>query len=86
MKVIRLPKGKDPDEYIRQEGLDSFNELIENCMSLIDYKIYNLKQNTDIATIEGRVKFIKQLASILIVLDSPAEIDAYIKSTLKKCK
>ena len=84
VKVIRLPKGKDPDEYIRQEGLDSFNELIENCMSLIDYKIYNLKQNTDIATIEGRVKFIKQLASILIVLDSPAEIDAYIKKYSKE--
>ena len=84
VKVIRLPKGKDPDEFIRQEGLEAFNELIEKSMSLIDYKIYNLKQNTDITNIEGRVRFIKQLASILIGLDSPAEIDAYIKKYSKE--
>lgn len=84
VKVIRLPKGKDPDEFIRQEGLEAFNELIEKSMSLIDYKIYNLKQNTDITNIEGRVRFIKQLSSILIGLDSPAEIDAYIKKYSKE--
>lgn len=84
VKVIRLPKGKDPDEFIRQEGLEAFNDLIEKSMSLIDYKIYNLKQNTDITNIEGRVRFIKQLSSILIGLDSPAEIDAYIKKYSKE--
>jgi len=84
VKVIRLPKGKDPDEFVRQEGLEAFNDLIEKSMSLIDYKIYNLKQNTDITNIEGRVRFIKQLASILIGLDSPAEIDAYIKKYSKE--
>lgn len=84
VKVIRLPKGKDPDEYIRKEGLESFKKLIENSMSLIEYKIYNLKQNTNVQEIEGRVKFVKQLASILNTIDSPAEVDAYIKKYSKE--
>lgn len=84
VKVIRLPKGKDPDEYIRNEGLDSFKKLIDNSMSLIDYKIYNLKQNTNIKEIEGRIKFVKQLARIMNTIDSPAEVDAYIKKYSKE--
>lgn len=84
VKVIRLPKGKDPDEYIRKEGLDSFKKLIENSMSLIDYKIYNLKENTNIKEIEGRIRFVKQLARILSTIDSPAEVDAYIKKYSKE--
>ncbi|SHI89261.1 DNA primase [Lutispora thermophila] len=79
VKVIRLPKGKDPDEYIRKEGLDAFKNLVENSMSLVEYKIHNLKQNINIQEIEGRVKFVKQLATILNTIDSPAEVDAYIK-------
>lgn len=84
VKVIRLPKGKDPDEFIRKEGLDSFKKLIENSMSLIDYKIYNLKENTNIKEIEGRIRFVKQLSRILNTIDSPAEIDAYIKKYSKE--
>jgi len=84
VKVIRLPKGKDPDEFIRKEGLDSFKKLIENSMSLIEYKIYNLKQNTNVKEIEGRIRFVKQLARIMSTIDSPAEVDAYIKKYSKE--
>ncbi|MCQ1530822.1 DNA primase [Lutispora saccharofermentans] len=84
VKVLRLPKGKDPDEYIRKEGLESFKRLVDNSMSLIDYKIFNLKNGINMENIEDRIKFIKQLANVMQTIDSPAETDAYIKKYSKE--
>ncbi|HCJ57763.1 MAG TPA: DNA primase [Clostridiaceae bacterium] len=84
VKVLRLPKGKDPDEYIRKEGLESFKKLVDNSMSLIDYKIFNLKDGLNMENIENRIRFIKQLANVMQTIDSPAETDAYIKKYSKE--
>lgn len=84
VKVLRLPSSKDPDEYIRKEGLESFKKLVDNSMLLMDYKILNLKKGIDIQNIDHRVKFIKQLANIMQTIESPAEVDAYIKKYSKE--
>lgn len=84
VKVLRLPSGKDPDEYIRKEGSESFKKLVNNSMTLMDYKIYNLKKAVNTKNIEDRVRFIKQLANIMQTIESPAEVDAYIKKYSKE--
>lgn len=84
VKVLILPKEMDPDEYIRKKGLDAFNNLLENSLSLIEYKIYNAKKNINTEILEHRVRFSKKLANILSTLESPIEIDAYIKKYSKE--
>ena len=84
IKVLRLPRGKDPDEFIRREGLESFKRLIDDSMSLIEYKIFNFRKGINMEDIGQRVKFIKQLANVMQAIDSPAEIDAYIKKYSKE--
>ena len=44
VKVLSLPSGKDPDEYIRKEGIDAFRDRIKKSVSLIEYQIENLKE------------------------------------------
>ncbi len=84
IKVINLPKGKDPDDFIRNEGLEAFNDLLKNSLSLTEYRIYNAKKNSNPDILEHRVRFTKNLARILSTLDSPIEIDAYIKKYSKE--
>ncbi len=84
VKVINLPKGMDPDDFIRKEGVESFNNYIDNSLSLIEYRIYNAKENSDPEILEHRVRFTKNLAKILSTLKSPIEIDAYIKKYSKE--
>lgn len=84
VKVINLPKGMDPDDFIRKEGVESFNNYIDNSLSLIEYRIYNTKENSDPEILEHRVRFTKHLAKILSTLKSPIEIDAYIKKYSKE--
>ncbi len=78
-KVIVLPKGRDPDEYLTLEGKKAYSNLISNALGYIDYKIYLYKNKYDINTTEGKIQFSKEISKALKKKKSPVEVDAYIK-------
>ena len=55
VKVIRLSGSKDPDEYIKEFGVDAFKKNMSSPLSYLDFKIsflkqkYNLNNNEDIS-------------------------------------
>lgn len=79
VKVLSLPLGKDPDEYIRKEGIDAFRDRIKKSVSLIEYQIENLKRGLDINNIQDRIRFTKGFSEILKDVISNVEVDAYIR-------
>lgn len=78
VKILNIPKGKDPDEYIRSEGREAFEQCIDNSMALIDYKIKRKSENFDISTTEGKIGFLKACAAVLAGIEDPVVIDAYV--------
>lgn len=84
VKVLTLPTGMDPDDFIRNKGVGAFNDLLKESYSLIEYRIQNTKKNFDLNILDDRVKFSKKLAVILSDLESPIEIDVYIKKFTKE--
>lgn len=78
VKVLKVPEGKDPDEFIRNNGKEAFEVLINNAMPLIDYRIKRAGDNINFRNNEEIPAYIKQIADILIDLD-PIEKDVYIK-------
>lgn len=79
VKVLTVPSGKDPDEFIRREGVEAFRDRVKNSISLIEYKVENVKKGLDINNIQDRIKFTKEFSLILKDLESTVEVDAYIK-------
>jgi DNA primase len=79
VRVLTIPSGKDPDEYVRKEGVEAFRERIKKSVSLIEYKIDNAKKGLNIDNIQDRIKFTKEFSIILKDLESSVEVDAYIK-------
>ncbi|HHV94911.1 MAG TPA: DNA primase [Clostridiaceae bacterium] len=79
VKVLTIPNGKDPDEYVRENGPEAFKELIDNSMNLVEYKIGAVKKNIDTNTTEGKIEFVKKAAEILSLIESPAELEIYIR-------
>lgn len=41
VSVLRVPDGKDPDEFIRKNGAERFLALTKEAMPFIDYKLWN---------------------------------------------
>lgn len=79
VKVLTIPDGKDPDEFIRKNGAEELKRLIEKSVSLIEYKIRILRGQMDIESTEGKIGFITRIAAILAKVDNRVEIEMYIK-------
>ena len=78
VRVLKVPQGKDPDEYIRGNGKEAFLRLIEDAMPLIDYKIKRASEGIDFNNNEMIIKYAKVITEILSDLN-PVEKDVYIK-------
>lgn len=78
VKVLKVPDGKDPDEFIRKNGREAFEKLINNAMPLIDYRIKSVEVGLDLSNNEQKMKYVKMVSSILMDLD-PVEKDIYVK-------
>lgn len=79
VKILNIPKGKDPDEYVRAEGPDAFRRCYDNAEPLIDYKIRRKSQGFDVSTTEGKIGFVKSCVEVLNTVEDPVTVDAYIK-------
>lgn len=79
VRVLQIPDGKDPDDFIRRNGAREFGKLVDNALTLVDYKAATLKKNIDTSKIEGKVEFFNKLSGILAGIDNLVERDLYVK-------
>ncbi|HOK42076.1 MAG TPA: DNA primase [Thermoclostridium caenicola] len=80
VKVLILPEGKDPDEYIRIHGPDKFKNLIDRAISLLDYKIRVQRNMHNLDTLEDKLKLLNGIADTLAEHDNPIERELYAKN------
>ena len=79
VKVLVLKEGKDPDEFIKNKGVERFNFLLEQALSLIEYKLMLLKQKYDIHDVDQKIAFVTEMANVFSKVDNAVERDVYIK-------
>ncbi len=78
VKILQIPGGKDPDEYIKENGKEAFSALIKQALPFMDYKLSNIKKQVDLNTTAGNVFFLKEAARAMKCI-SPVEAETYIK-------
>jgi DNA primase len=76
-RVLDIPGGLDPDEFIRQNGADAFVSL--KPLSPVSYRILREKEKHDLAREEGRTEFAKACARILKSVREPVELENHLK-------
>lgn len=77
IRVLRIPEGKDPDEFIRTYGADRFRLLMQQSANDIEYQLMQLASRFAINTPDGQVQFLREAAGLLAGLSSPIEQDVY---------
>ncbi len=77
-RIISLPKGMDPDDYINQKGLIEFEKQLNNSLNYMDFKINIIREKYDLEKLEEKVNFTKEIANLIKGLKSPIEQDVYI--------
>lgn len=78
-RVMKLKGAKDPDEYIKLNGVEKFKEAIAGSLPSTEFKISLIKSKYDISTTDGKIRFVADTAEALITVPDAVEVDAYIK-------
>lgn len=80
IRVISPPEGKDPDEFIRTIGAESFKKIVANAPLLIDFQLNNiLKNKSQIKTPLEKTRFVKDIIPILQEINNDIIRTEYIK-------
>lgn len=61
VSVVNLEDNLDPDDYILKYGKESFINLINNSISLSDYRIKSLKKNIDLSSDKEKTEYINKV-------------------------
>lgn len=80
VRVLTVPNGKDPDEFIRSKGADgpaAFKAAIEKSGNDVEYRLQKLKQSYNLETSDGKVGYLEAAAKIIAEISSPIERDVY---------
>ncbi len=83
-RVLNIPGAKDPDEYIKRFGADSFSRVLSGSKAPFDYKIEKTLQKFDITKPEEKVRAVRSLCEAIAAMSSRIERDIYAERTAEK--
>lgn len=78
-KVIKLGNLKDPDDYIKANGVAAFKDIVKSALPSTEFKLSLVKRQHDTTSTEGKIKFVTDAADALIGIEDAIEVDAYVK-------
>lgn len=82
-KIIVLEGYKDPDDFLKENSLNNFENKLNQALHHIDYRIKINKQRYNTDDAEGKVKFTIEIAKYIKELKSPIEKDVFIEKISK---
>lgn len=78
IRVLQISGAKDPDEFVVKYGPDKFRKCMDNAISVVEYKIKNLKKNLNLENTSDKIKFLNELAKTLSEVDNTMEREVYV--------
>ncbi|EPY2279559.1 DNA primase [Clostridium sporogenes] len=78
VEILTVPDGKDPDQFVKSHGKESYLKLVKEALPLIEYKIKISRQDLNIRDKRQAIQYIDRYIKIIEGLD-PVEKDMYIR-------
>ncbi len=82
VRAMTLPDNKDPDDYIRDAGVDAFNALVESAQDFVTF--YVRMNESRLGSIEGRTDVAREVFTIVQSLEDSLRTDEYLKRTARE--
>ncbi len=84
VRVVVIPDGKDPDEYIKKNGPERFKALLEGAVSDIEYNLLMAASGINFESDDGRLKYLSVAAEVIAADDDVMTRDIYIGRLCEK--
>lgn len=79
IRILSLPQGKDPDEYINAAGPDKFREAVSDAPNVLDYMLSRALTLYDAATLEGKSAVTAMVLPVVAAVDNRVLLEAFLK-------
>ena len=83
MRVLQMSGAKDPDEYVLKYGSARFQKLLDEAISLIEFKIKVLQKDLNLENASDKIKFLNEIAKLISKIDNTMEREIYIEKIAK---
>ena len=79
VSIIKVPDGKDPDEFIRKHGKEKFDTLIENSVSPVDYRMKYVLDRVEHSGAAGKISALRQIIPVVAPVKDSVLKREYVK-------
>ena len=86
VRVLKLEGAKDPDEYIKKFGADSFRRVLEGGISGFDFKLGSILSQYNLAFPEETIKAASAVSAMIASLQSQVERDIGVRKAAEALK
>lgn len=76
--VASMPKGVDPDDFIKQHGKEAFEKIISDAKYWVEFLIRYYAKQYNMAKMEEKTRFVKQAMGVVSKLHSASEKYLYL--------
>lgn len=83
MRILQMTGAKDPDEFIIKYGSARFQKLMNEAISLLEFRVKVLEKNLDLEVASDKVKFLNEIAKLIAKIDNTIEQEIYIEKLSK---
>ncbi len=84
VRLMDLPQGKDPDDFVRHEGAGAFRQKMQQAKDLLEYKLGLLLREKDIRDPHQKAQVAKEMLATIRRLPSPVLRGEYLKQLAEK--
>ena len=84
VRIALMPSGDDPDSFVKENGADAFNELVDNAINLIEFQIQTAIQRDNIRQPEVKTQVVKDICAMLVNIKNRVERTEYVKYTVRE--
>ena len=85
-KIIRLKENLDPDEYILKYGKESFINLLDNPINVMDFKLSYLKNNKDLNNSVDAANYVNKVIEELKKIEDETLIEISLRKLSEESK
>jgi DNA primase len=78
IRIAALPKGKDPDDILR-EGLEAWQKILETAVPVIDFYFQAVTANLNLNSAKGKSVAVQELIPVLRDIGNTVEQEHYVQ-------
>ena len=79
VKIITLPDGQDPDEFLTANGAEAMQKMIDSSIGGLEFKLEYIKKHSNLNDKVGKTAYLNRVVELLVTVDNEGERELYLQ-------